>query len=110
VKKVTGPPEREKPFPAGGGRRRIGRRPFCASGEDFGNQTGLSGVYKKEGLENSEAVPIAEVFRFASENCRRQGETSREYVVYFKIIQRGRRQFWPQSWVLRLLVQLLKEI
>jgi len=50
------------------------------------------------------------VFRFASQNCRRQGETSREYVVYFKIIQRGRRQFWPQSWVLRRLVQLLKEI
>ena len=55
-----------------------------------------------------EAVPIAEVFRFASQNCRRQGEKSREYLVYFKIFQRGRRQFGPQSWVLRLLVQLLK--
>ena len=59
------------------------------------------------GWQVLEAVPIAEVFRFASQNCRRQGEKSREYLVYFKIFQRGRRQFGPQSWVLRLLVQLL---
>ena len=33
----------------------------------------------------SEAVPIAEAFRFASPNCRWQGEKSREYFVYFKL-------------------------
>ncbi len=58
----------------------------------------------------SEAVPIAEVFRFASQNCRWQGERSREYFVYFKIFQRSQRQFGPQSWVLRLLVQLLRTL
>ena len=45
----------------------------------------------------SEAVPIAEVFRFARQNCRWQGEKSREYLVYFKIVQRGRRQFWRKA-------------
>ena len=34
---------------------------------------------------------------FASQNCRWQGEKSREYFVYFKIFQRSRRQFWT-SW------------
>jgi hypothetical protein len=56
-----------------------------------------------------EAVPITEVFRFARQNCRWQGEKSREYLVYFKIFQRSQRQFGPQRWVLRRLVQLLKQ-
>ena len=32
-----------------------------------------------------EAVPLAEAYRFASQNCRWQGKKSQEYFVYFKI-------------------------
>ena len=59
------------------------------------------------GVDFLEAVLIAKVFRFASQNCRWQGEKSREYFVYFKIFQRSQRQFGPLSWVLRRLVQFL---